>query len=150
MASAPPVGTVCRVDGAEDKPSNADRARAVRTRREELVPDSGPDTDAVSEAALRRLRFTAPTSQEPLAIDESSRRLLAFRITQEVLSGARLLKDRAPVCEAQRRADTVFATVLDLVMSVPSAAVLTAEVLLKDGYSGTVEDLLQTSTLLSE
>jgi hypothetical protein len=133
------------------EPPHDDTPQTPRRRRRARVPavDPGPDTDAVSAAAIRRWRFAPRQGVGRSVVEDNARRLLAFRLTQEVLQGRRGLDAMLPALEEVRRADAVFEAVLARVSPLTPSAVAVAEVLLSDGFSGDVDDLLRTSDLLS-
>jgi hypothetical protein len=110
----------------------------------------GSHTDATSIAAIKRVSFGTPTSHDQEEVELRARKLLTFQLAHDVTAGRRNLSAHNSSHQPQHRHEDVFAAIYNLVSSMTPVAVATANMLLRDGYFGTTEELVHTSNLLSE
>jgi len=80
---------------------------------------------------------------------ESAQRLLAFRLTSQILRGSRTLRYWPDMTNPAKRFELLFAAIQRMTSELSKEGVDTANTLLFDGFVGTCEDLVRAADLLS-
>ena len=81
---------------------------------------------------------------------DSAQRLLAFRLTSQVLGGSRLLRYWPDMTNPARRFELLFDVMQSLTSDLSKEGVDTANMLLFEGFVGTCEELVRAADLLSQ
>ena len=121
-------------------------ATSERQRDESEVHDV--QTDAGEENQLNpKLRNNRDRTSAELL--QSAQRLLAFRLTSQILRGSRTLRYWPDMTNPAKRFELLFAAIQIMTSELTKEGVDTANMLLFDGFVGTCEELVRAADLLS-
>jgi hypothetical protein len=105
-----------------------------------------PGTENENPRDPKRGSSQERTSAELL---DSAQRLLAFRLTSQILRGSRTLRYWPDMTNPAKRFELLFASTQLLTSELSKEGVDTANMLLFDGFEGTCEELVRAAYLLS-